>query len=184
MTGSNATSTRILLASLTALVLALAGCASTDFDEGKARGIESAPVKIDAEQVTLGLDQVNCGVQNDLWDPPGTANQGRSVARLSAKGRALKFSDDVVVSDPAYTTPYVQVRGDFMVGVTSVSGARDGPEKDTKLADVRLGVKIDHACFPAPLPIMGLKKGDFSPDVAPVILFRNYDGWKFEKFVH
>jgi hypothetical protein len=61
---------------------------------------------------------------------------------------------------------------------------RDGPEKDTRLVDARIGAVIQHSCFPAPLPIMGVKKGNFTQDYPPVLLFRFNNGWALEKFMH
>ncbi len=123
----------------------------------------------------LTPQQVQCGVQNELWEPPGPINGDRSIARLTTQGRALKFADDISVVEPGYRSPYVQVRGDFNLGVIEIQNTKNGPDKDTKLVDVRVGIKIDHACFSSPLPIMGLRKGRFSEDASPVLLFR-YDG--------
>jgi hypothetical protein len=39
-------------------------------------------------------------------------------------------------------------------------------------------------CFPNPLPIMGLRKGQFTEDYLPVLQFRYDNGWQLEKFVH
>jgi hypothetical protein len=52
------------------------------------------------------------------------------------------------------------------------------------LVEAKVGVKIDNACFPAPLPIMGLRKGQFTQDYSPVILLRLDGGWQMDKFVH
>ena len=84
--------------SLAAAGLVLLGC--NDFNDGKTRSIiESNPVRLDAEQVTLTQQQVDCGVKADLWDSPVQTND-RSVARLTDKGRALKFYEDVQKEDP------------------------------------------------------------------------------------
>jgi hypothetical protein len=165
--------------------MALSGCGSGEFDGGQARGaIEASPVKLDAEQVMLTQPQVDCGVQNDLWEPPSQLNPGRSVARLTAKGRALKFDDDVAATDPDYRLPHVQVRGEFALRVLGDPSIKDGPEKDTRLVEAKVGVRIDHSCFPAPLPMMGLKKGNFTPDATPVFLLRNDGGWRVDSLVH
>jgi hypothetical protein len=103
---------------------------------------------------------------------------------LTAKGRALKFDDDVAASDPDYRFPHVQVRGDFQLTTLEATTIKEGPEKDTKLVEARVGARIDHSCFPTPMPVMGLKKGNFTPDAAPVFLLRNDNGWRVEKVVH
>ena len=163
--------------------LVTVGC--SDLNPGKTSNmIEASPVKLDAEQVMLTPDQVQCGVQAELWQAPSAPNQGRSVCALLPAGRALKFDDDVVYSESGYHSPYVQIRGTFPLGVQDITNTKDGPEQGTKLVEAKVGVKIDHACFSNPLPIMGLRKGQFSQDYSPVILFRLDGGWQMEKFVH
>jgi len=154
-----------------------------DFNYGKFRGIiEGTPMRLDAEYVMISSQQVQCGIENDLWDSPTSMGQERSVARLTQKGRDLKFADDVSLGE--LRIPFAQIRGDIQLSVIEIINDRDGPEKDTRLADVRVGAVIQHPCFPAPLPIMGVKKGNFTQDYPPVIMFRYNDGWQFEKFVH
>jgi hypothetical protein len=166
-----------------ALSFLLAGC--NDFNEGKTRNIiEYSPVRLDAEQVMLNAPQLDCGVREELWDAPVQINEGVVRANLTARGRALKFDDDVSVAEPGYRHPFVQIRGEFPLGVIELINAKDGPEKDTKLVDLNVGVKIDHVCFPNPLPILGLRKGKFTDDAPPRILFRLDNGWQLEKFVH
>ncbi len=81
--------------------------------------------------------------------------------------------------------PYVQVRGALSLQVDDVSNIRDGPENGTKLADVKGGVKIQHTCFSNPLPIMGVKKGQFPGGHSRHLSFRlRDDGWHAEKMVH
>ncbi len=175
---------RLSIAPLLGIFMVSAGCGSRDFNEDKVRSIlEGKPVTLDGEQVSLTTDQVECGVQDDLWDRPTQVGQGSS-ARLSAKGRELKFSDDVRI-EPNYRRPFAQVKGAFTLQVDAVTAIRDGPEQGTKIADVKAGLKIDHACFQNPLPIMGVKKGDFREDTPPVFLFGLHDdGWRIEKLVH
>jgi hypothetical protein len=44
---------------------------------------------------------------------------------------------------------------------------------------------VQHSCFAAPLPLMGVKKGNFQADVLPTFRFRlQNDGWHAEKLVH
>lgn len=160
----------------------LLACNPTDFNYGKVKGIiEGSPVRLDAEYVMLTQGELDCGVQNDLWQPPADSG-GRVIARLNQKARDLKFSDDVSVSD--MPRPYVQIRGDFNLSVLEITSDRDGPEKESKLVDAKIGIPIQHSCFPNPLPLMGVKKGDFRQDVSPLLLFRFNNGWYLDKFVH
>jgi hypothetical protein len=170
---------RLPLVSAAILALWLSGCSSPEFDADGAKGmLEGTPVTLSGEQVTLTGTQLDCGVQSELWDPPNG-----NVARLTQKGRDLKFTDDVRVTDPEIHQPYIQVTGKFPVSVAEVSKIRD--ESGMKLADVRLGVVIAQECFTTPLPIMGVRKGKFSPD-APVVFRFQGSGkeWKFDKLMH
>jgi hypothetical protein len=147
----------------------------------------ATPIHLDAEQVSLTSGQLECGAQNDLWDQPGPilpgANQ-RSVARLLDAGRALHFDDDVVVTEPGYRQPYVQIRGDFMLQLADGPTIKD-EGSDGRLVEGKLLVIIPHMCFPDPLPILGVRKGRFSQDALPVLEFRLLnDGWHFSKLVH
>jgi len=146
------------------------------------------PLRLDAEQVSLTGQQFDCGVQNDLWDAPsGSVVPGsteRSVAHLLAAGKALHFDDDVVVAEPGYHQPYVQIRGDFMLQLGDVGTIKD-IDPDTKEADGKLAVIVPNMCFPDPLPVLGVRKGKFSQDVNPVMQFRYVDNnWQFTKLVH
>jgi hypothetical protein len=180
--GINMTSRLSLGAVLVCSLLSL-GC--NDFNDGKTKNIiEAVPVRLDAEQVMLTRGEVDCGVTNELWGTATSPNQGRSLCPLLPAGRALKFDDDIVFTEPGYHASYVQVRGTFPLGVISIENTKDGPGKDTKLAELKVGVRIDHACFPNPLPIMGLRKGQFSQDYNPVLLFRLDGGWQMDRFIH
>ena len=162
---------------------ALAGCGSSGFDQSKVKAlIEEQPVKLESEQVALTQGIVDCGVQNELWEAPTQVSTDRSVAKLTDKGRALKFSDDVSIGDAPQ--PYVQVRGDLPLQVDDVPSITD-VDANTKRADVKAGVKIDQACFPGPLPIMGVKKGNFNASVPPAFRF-TFDGssWHLDRLVH
>ena len=172
----------IKISVLSSIFAFLAACGSGDFNYGKVTSIiQSAPMHLDAEYVTLTDKQIECGIHEDLWDPPADAG-GHSVARLKAAGRNLKFSDDVSLGD--MKSPYVQVRGDFTLSVISVQSDREGPVQGSKLVDVRLGVPVSHTCFPDPLPMMGVHKGNFSQDDPPELLFKFNNGWTIEKIVH
>jgi hypothetical protein len=166
-----------------ALLGSLAGCGSpSDFSWGKVSGIlQGNPVKLDAEYVMLSPGEVECGVQNDLWEAPAS-NSSRATARLTQKGRDLKFSDDVSIGD--MRRAYVQVRGEFSLGGVDVSADHDGPEAGTRVVDAKVGVIVPHSCFSNPLQVMGVKKGNFTQDSPPVLLFRLTNNWEFEKFVH
>jgi hypothetical protein len=175
--------TLMLAAAPVALFGVLAGCGSpSDFNYGKVANILQAnPVRLDAEYVMLSQPEFDCGVQNDLWEPPAL-NGSRSIARLTQKGRDLKFSDDVSVGD--MRKPYVQIRGDFSLGAVDVSADHNGPEPGTKLVDAKVGAILQHACFPNPLLIMGVRKGNFTQDFPPVLLFRLRDNWLLDSIVH
>jgi hypothetical protein len=168
------------------LALTSAGCGEGDFNWGKVQHIiEGNPFHIDAEYVMLDQGLVDCGVQEDLWDqpPPMKGVPGEHVvARLTDKGRALKFSDDVQIGD--MRQPYVQIRGDFNLLALDIKSDRNGPDPNSKLVEVRLGVKIDHTCFPNPLLVMGVRKGNFTQDYNPVLLFRYDNAWQLDRIMH
>jgi hypothetical protein len=170
---------RFFLASIAILTLALSGCGSSEFDEGAVKGqLEGKPQNLSNEQVSLSDSQVECGARTELWDPPNG-----NVARLQQKGRDLKFTDDIRLNDPEIHTPYTQVSGTFSVQVSDVSKLRN--DGDAKLADVKLGIVVPNECFTGPLPLMGVKKGKFTPD-APVVFRFQGSGkeWSLEKLVH
>lgn len=174
-----------VLAALSACLL-LAGCANkSDFDGGGARDIlQSNPVNLDGEQVTITPAQLDCGVQSDLWEAPAQVSGDRTTARLTSQGRELNFSDDPAI-EPDFHQPYGQIRGAFSLDVSDVSNIRTGETADTKLVDAKAGIKLQHACFPNSLPLMGVKKGKFREDAPLTFLFRlKDDGWHFEKVVH
>jgi len=167
------------------IVAFLTGCGG-DFNYGKARNIiESNPVRLDAEYVILTTAQYECGIQEDLWDRPTQyqALPGQTAtARVTSKGNALKFSDDVILGDRRF--PYVQIRGDFSLAVNDISNDKAGPEEFTRLVETKVAAIITHSCFQTPLPIMGVRKGQFTQDYAPIFLFRYNNGWSIDKIVH
>jgi hypothetical protein len=161
-------------------------CGPNDFNYGKVRNIiESSPIRLDAEYVMLTDQQYRCGLQEDLWDPPtqplGLAGQ-TGTARVTPKGQELKFSDDVMIGDKRY--PYVQIRGDFNLLVNEIVSDRGGSDEFQRFVETKLAVVIQHTCFPTPLPLMGVKKGQFSQDYLPVLEFRYNNGWSIERVVH
>jgi len=174
----------ISLAIVVLLSIVSAGCSGKDFNEDKAREIvESQPVRLDGEQASLNNAQIDCGVRSDLWEAPVEASPGHTSAHLLQAGRDLKFSDDVL-SDPAFQHSYVQVKGDLALQVSSIVGTKDAPD-DMKIGEFRVGVKIPHACFPNPLPLMGVKKGLFREDVPVAFRFKlAEDGWHMDQLLH
>jgi hypothetical protein len=171
---------------LAATLIGFAGCSNNkDFDEDSAKDIlEANPVSLDSEQVTITQKQFDCGMQAELWDGLTQVSQERSTARLSPEAKQLGFSDDIV-AEPGYHQPYAQVRGSFPLQVDQVSAVRDGEESGTKLVSAKAGVKIPHACFENPLPLMAVNKGKFREDSPASFLFRSSEkGWRLEKLVH
>ena len=160
-------------------------CGPNDFNYGKVRNIiESSPVRLDAEYVMLSQAQYDCGVQEDLWDPPAPAllPGEKGTARVTQKGQALKFSDDVMLGDKRY--PYVQIRGDFNLFVNEITSDRGGSDEFQRFVETKLAVVIQHTCFPTPLALMGVRKGQFTQDYSPVLEFRYNNGWSIERVVH
>lgn len=168
-----------------ALCTVSVGCFPNDFDDTKMRlTTEGAPVQLDSEQVSLTLAQVDCGVEKDLWEAPVAVSQ-RSVARLRQSARDLGFSDDVSINEPGYNQPYAQVRGKFMLHVDNIVDTKDGPGQGDKTSVAQVGVKIANDCFAGDLPIMGIRKGQFNPNVPVTLVFFNGpQGWYVDHFVH
>src|SRR5271165_2127653 len=162
---------RNLLLSIAILaVIGLAACSTPSFDNDAVKGmLESTPLELSNEQVMLNDSQLDCGVKNDLWDPP----DGNNIARLGQKGRDLHFTDDIRLHDPEIHQPYTQVSGKFTVQVAEVTKVRD--TEGGKLADVKLGIMVTHECFTTPLPLMGVRKGKFAPDAPVVFRFKGSD---------
>ncbi len=170
---------RIVLASIAILWVCLCGCAPPQFGEGTVKGIlEGGPITLNNEQVLLSEQQLLCGAKDELWDPPSG-----NMARLTQRARDLKFNDDVRLNDPDIHQPYAQVSGTFAVNVHDVSKVRD--DNGGKLADVKLGVVIEHECFTTPLPLMGVRKGKFTPEASVVFRFTGSDGaYTLDKLIH
>ena len=163
----------------------LAGC-SHDLDENSIRPrAQSSPMPVESEQVTLNFAQVNCGVENGLWEAPSSDSQQRTIYRLTQKARDLQFSDDIYTNDPDSPVPYTQLRGKFYLQMDGVIAIHDGTEAGTKLVQAPISVKIPHACFAAPLPIMGVRQQKFTASVAPTMVYENGDdGWQPTHLVH
>ena len=181
------TSRAALVAAL-CLAVVLSGCRpSSDFSEDIARGsIEYGKMNLEGEQVTLTDPQIQCGVQTELWDSPTTLSADHTTAHLTSKARDLKFNDDVIIHDPSSRVAYVQVRGEFPLQADSIVSIIDGEDKNSKLVEAKVSIKIDNACFPNSLPLMGVRHGNFSAD-SPVVFHLHFDeniGWRVDKLVH
>lgn len=183
---------RVAAGFVAVLALLCCGCNQSDFSAGTAQGlIAQRAIHIDAEQVMLTQGQVDCGKENELWEPApagfagGESSNNSSnlvVAHLTSKGRELQFDDDVVLSEPGYPRPYVQIRGDFVATLADASVHDDG---DAKKVEGRLLIVVNHSCFADPLPLMGVKKGKFNQDALPLMRFtQEADGWHFDKLIH
>jgi hypothetical protein len=159
----------------------LAGCGSNASDPNSI--LESHPVRLDGEQVILDSGQLECGAREDLWIV-GPMSDGRAVARLTQKGRDLRFSDDVQVGEPGVLVPYVQIHGSFAVKVLQMGPIRD-EDAFTKLIDAKVGVKIDHSCFQTILPVlMGIRHGHFDQSTNPVFRYRLDGEWLMDQVIH
>ena len=167
------------VASIAIPILWLSACGTPEFDGDAVKSqLEGTQQKLSNEQVALSQGQVECGTKTELWDSPNG-----NVARLEQKGRELKFTDDVRLNDPEIHTPYIQVNGTFSVAVTDVSRLRD--DNGYKLADVRLGIVIANECFTTPLPLMGVRKGKFSPEAPVVFRFQGAGKeWSLDRLMH
>jgi hypothetical protein len=164
-----------------AACLILAGCGSGAFDPNGT--LESRPVRLDGEQVTLNVAQVECGAREDLWTVASLGDE-RSVARLTQKARDLQFSDDVQIGEPGIGVPYAQIHGSFPVKVTQMGSVRDD-DPFTKTADAKVTVHIDHTCFQNNPPVlMGIRHGKFDPSANPVFRFKLDGEWSVDQIVH
>ena len=163
---------------LAVLCVVCTGCFPNDFDETKMRfTTEGAPVQLDSEQVTVTYPQVDCGVQQELWDAPVQVSE-RSVAKLRQSARDMGFTDDVSVNEPGYTQPYAQVRGKFMLRVETLLDTKDGPGQGSKTSVAQVRVKMPNDCFAGDLPMMGIRKGQFTQGQPVTIVFNmGGDGW-------
>ncbi len=163
-----------------------AGCSDPDaFDGGVIKtAAEAAPFQLDSEQVSISPAQLACGVNDELWDAP-SGGADRSISHLDKKGRDLHFSDDVSSGESGYTSPYTQVRGKFPLQLDQVISIKDGDDKDTKIVEAKIGVKIAEPCFDTPLYIMGIRKGQYHDDLPATLRYeRDGDGWHLTKILH
>jgi hypothetical protein len=163
---------------LTLACLALAACGGNGFDPNGL--LEGRPVRLDGEQIILNSTQVECGAQNDLWTvtPMG---DGRSLGRLTQKGRDLQFGDDVQIVAP---NTYVQVRGSFPLKALQIGAITDS-DAFTKTMEAKVGVRIDHKCFQDSFPVlMGIRHGEFTAATNTVFRFRLENEWQFDQIIH
>lgn len=184
---NNMVTSRWALGAALCLSFALFGCkASSDFSEDVARGaIESAPMKLEGEQVTINDTQMQCGLRAEYWEPPVATSNDRSSAHLTSKGRELKFNDDLIVHDPSSRVAFIQVRGEFPLVVDSIVSMKDAGDQTNKLVEAKVRAKIEDPCFPEGVPLMGVRHGNFSAD-SPVVFHMHLDdsGWHVDKLVH
>jgi len=162
------------------------GCGDPDaFNDGVVKGAAQAePFQLDSEQVFMSPAQLACGVNDELWDAPAPGAD-RSVSHLQQKGRDLNFSDDVSSEEAGHQFPYTQVRGKFSLVVDRVISIKDGDDKNTKIVQAKVGVKIAEPCFDTPLFIMGIRKGKYSDDLPVTLQYERYDvGWHLTKILH
>jgi hypothetical protein len=177
----------ISTALLAALLCALStGCGDPNvFDEGVAKGAAQAePFQLDSEQVSMNPNQLACGANDELWDAP-VVGSDRTVSHLQPKGRNLNFSDDVSSDELGHQLPYSQVRGKFPLQLDQVISIKDGEDKDTKIVQAKIGVKIAEPCFDTPLYIMGTRKGQYHDDLPATLQYERYgEGWHLTKILH
>lgn len=163
--------------------LLLAGCDSGVFDDEAARAlIESTKLKLSGEQVMVTPEQILCGQKKGLWIIDQT-DGGNALGRLEAPGRDLLFGDDVRMGDHKFTNPYVQLRGDFDVKIKKFVKMTE-ENADVKVVEAKLGVIVKHECFPEPLPLLGIDRGDFSEEAAPRVRLRQHNGWTTDQVLH
>ena len=163
-----------------------AGCGDPDaFNDGVAKNAAQAELfQVDSEQVGLSPAQLACGVNDDLWGAP-VVGADRTISHLEQKGRDLNFSDDISSDEPGHQVPYTQVRGKFPLQLDQVVSIKDGEDKNTKIVQAKVGIKIAEPCFDTPLYIMGIRKGQYHDDLPASLQYERYDeGWHLTKIIH
>ena len=172
---------------LAALLCALStGCGDPNaFNDGVAKGAAQAePFQLDSELVNMNATQLACGTNDDLWEAP-VVGSDRTISHLEPKGRALNFTDDISSDELGHQWPYTQVRGKFPLQLDQVISIRDGEDKDTKIVQARVGIRIAQPCFDTPLYILGVRKGQYRDDLPATLQYeRSGDGWHLTKIVH
>jgi hypothetical protein len=158
-----------LLAMLMTFCALLTACGGPTEADVLRAAAGSHPLELSSEQVSLSMEQVNCGVRNELWEEADSGTGGQTY-RLTQKGRDLQFSDDILPIGPNYGAMYTQVRGKFALQMGRVDRIRTASD-GSKLVQAQLGVRVPHECFAAALPLMAVAKGKFTPDVFPTLKY-------------
>jgi hypothetical protein len=174
----------VLLAAL--LCVLSTGCGDPDaFNDGVAKNAAQVePFQLDSEEVDMNPTQLACGVNDELWEAPAIGTD-RTVSHLQQKGRNLNFSDDISSDEPGHQWPYTQVRGKFPLQLDQVISIKDGDDKNTKIVQARIGIRIAEPCFDTPLYIMGIRKGQYRDDLPATLQYERYgEGWHLTKIVH
>ena len=174
----------VLLAAI--LCVLSPGCGDPNaFTEDVAKiAAEAEPFQLDSEQVSLNVAELTCGIDDDLWEAPA-GGADRSISRLEQKGRNLNFSDDVTSNESGFASPYTQVRGKFPLQLDRVVSINDGEDKDTKIVQAKIGIKVQGRCFDRPLYILGVRKGKYSDELPATLRYERYDeGWHLTKILH
>jgi len=156
-----------------------------EFDIETAQKGAGKLIELDREQVAMNYEQLICGIKNELWEGDlAETGQPQTSYRLTQKGRDLQFSDYVYTGGAGYSAPYTQVRGKFNLYLGQVTAITNGSDY-SKLVQAKLSVKIPHFCFATALPIMGVRKGKFAPDAAPILKYEeDENGWQLTELVH
>jgi len=159
----------------------LTGCAATPFDEDDAAfAVKNTPVQLSGEQVLLVDDQLACGDREDLWHLTPLGG-GREIGKLTDKGRALQFSDDVRFEPNVGAT--VQVSGKFSLRVSQVVSMHDEGE-NTKFLEAKTRVVVDHSCFGHSPVLLGIRHGEFTASANPRFRLRLRDEWAVSELLH
>jgi hypothetical protein len=180
---------RTLIALTTILSIVCSGCSGADLTSSKVKALlEAKPVTGVQAPVQLSKAQFECGVKAELWDPPTSIPGVPSIARVTDKGEALKFRGRVFAPGPDEATRdadarLVQVFGEVAVTVDEVTGILVELDHGTKWAKVKLGAKIQHACFAGPLPFVtyvgeGMKQ---APGPVKIGFVQDDKGWHIEE---
>ena len=175
----------VIQALMALLAFVLAGCGAAPFDVNTAKQvIETKPVELQREQLTLTDDQVACGDREELWHVT-ELGPGHTIGRLTPHGQKLNFSDDVRVAARGMGVSSVQVSGAFSLRVQKVASIEDLDAR-SKRVEANTAVVIKHPCFERPLPVlMGVRKGEFSASTAPLFLMKSHElDWTVEQLVH
>ena len=166
---------------IVSLMLPFTSYSDGEFGEAQARNLLSHGTKqLDGEQVVLQQGQVGCGVREELWTYQALG-ESRGLGRLTEKGRALNFADDVQVEADA--NPFVQVRGQLPIQVSQVVQIRD-ENASTKIVEARVAVKINHPCFGNPLPLMGVRHGQFTANSPARFQLALNETWEYDRILH